>query len=383
MDFIASAIESSGGSIIQRSRPDVAPFEFEARTREGETITLVCYAFTANEYKQSGRPKGEHRFQVKYGSEFDRPHDLLIDQERQVITLFLGVHEEMGLIIAADPAMHNPTWFSSSVEFKEDQLLDAKRKGWHGWIRERVAGGRRRSHPQEDLRSEVLLALKPEHFLTYARFERIATDMDPGERHLLIDRIGDQLSKGHSAADLVKWVEPGTEISKLASHPLLQRLGLDAEELFEVISGRFRLDAAVRGGAAEFHLEKFLKAVPELEVARIDEDGQPDFTVKYRGKSIRIECKNALRNKVKNAPKVDFQRTRAPKGFPCGRYYEQSQFEILAACLHAVSERWEFRFCATRDLLPHPDCPGRLSSNVLVTGGQWTDDVLKVLAQLA
>src|SRR5690606_16980974 len=61
--------------------------------------------------------------------------------------------------------LHNPTWFSSSIEFKERDVRKALKQGWHSWERERVPNGRRRVLPQESLTTEALLAFTPEHFL--------------------------------------------------------------------------------------------------------------------------------------------------------------------------------------------------------------------------
>ena len=40
---------------------------------------------------------------------------------------------------------------------------------------------------------------------------------------------------------------------------------------------------------------------------------------------------------------------------------------MLAACLHAVTEDWEFRFRETSLLGPHRTCAGKLSERVVVT----------------
>lgn len=380
---IAEAIEASGGRISKAADPTEAPFVFEIQTAAGEPLSLVCYAFTANKYEQRGRPDDEHRFQIKYGGEFDRPHVLYTDPTRSRVTLMFGVHTSLPLIVAADPAMHTPTWFSSSVEFKEDDLLAARRKGWHGWERDRVAHGRRRLLPREDTRTEVLIALRLEHFLTYVMFERIATEMDPGERLLFADRIGNRIARRESPADLVQWLPQVSAPETLIEHPLLQQLGLTTAELLEIIGGRFRLAAAVRGSVAEFHLGRLLRSTPGVtRVDHIDQDGQPDFAIRYRNESLRIECKNVLRRLVASHPRVDFQKTRAAKGDPCSRYYRPEQFEILAACLHPVAEEWNFTFCPTSALPAHRTCPGRLSEHVRVTGGHWTKDLRPLLDRL-
>ena len=141
-----------------------------------------------------------------------------MDPSRSRVTLMFGVHDSLDLFVAVDPAMHNPTWFSSSVEFKEQELKAATRTGWHGWERDRVAAGRRHVLPQEDLRTEVLVALRPEQFLTYAFFERLATGMRPGERLLLVDRLEQRIGVGQSAEGLVRWPPARIHTEDIAKH---------------------------------------------------------------------------------------------------------------------------------------------------------------------
>ena len=347
----------------------MAPFLFKVATANGRILDLVCYGFTSNKYRQEGRPADEHRFQIKYGSEFDRYHDLYLDPTGVRITLMLGVHEEMGVLVGVDPRMHNPTWFSSSVEMKEADLEDAKTKGWHGWQRERASGRRKKIMPIEDLRTEVVIGFRPEHFLRYVEMESLASGLDPGERLLLSDRIENQIASGGTPIDL--------------RHTLEAQLGLSASEILDVIGARFRLKAAVRGSVAEHHLGRYLKRVRGVsEVRHVDEDGQPDFAISYKKRPVRIECKNVLARQAKDGPRVDFQKTRASKDNPCSRYYQSSQFEVLAACLHPITERWEFRFSGTSTLAPHRKCSGRLSDRVVVTGPTWMDNLPKLLDTL-
>ena len=365
---ITTALEKSGATILAAPDPTSAPFEYTIRTPQGETLELVCYAFTANKYRQGGRPSDEHRFQVKYGGDFKRYHELYIDPSRRKVTLMFGVHHELGLFVAVDPVMHNPTWFSMSVEMKEAHLVEAVDRGWNAWERERSAARRKVEAPLLNLQTEAVCAFRPEHFLRYVAFEKVASGIDSGERLLLADRIGGAASLRAPVA--------GTE-----RHPLEDALGLSAAEILDVLGGSFRLLVAVRGSVAEHHLEAVLRSSSGVsEVQRIDEDGQPDFKVRYRTRSFRIECKNVLRRMHKdNVPRVDFQKTRATPNNRCSRYYDPKQFEVLAACLHPVRERWEYLFCPTRALPAHQDCPGKLSNKVAVDGAAWSGTVTDAL----
>lgn len=366
---IHDALCASGATILKPADPYTAPFEITIRMPSGELVDIVCYAFTANEYKQGGRPADEHRFQIKYGSDFDEYHALFIDPDRRVVTLLFGVHLDARLFVAVDPRMHNPTRFSSSVEFKSRDLALAAESGWHSWQRDRSDSRRKRLRPEENFQTETVTCFRSEHFLRYVEFERVASGLDCGERLLLSDTVGAALQS--------KPVE-----TEQAPHPLELQLGLSAGEILDVIARAFRLGAAVRGGVAEHHLHSYLSEVPGItSVRHIIEDGRPDFQVEYRKRSFLIECKNVLARTQRGLPKVDFQKTRASKTNPCSRYYRQTQFQVLAACLHPISRRWEFRFSPTAQLEPHKTCPGHLASNVIVRH-DWPSNLEMVLDQI-
>lgn len=382
---ILNAVEVAGGIVLEAPDPSIAPFEFRVKTPLGDTLHLICYAFTANEYGQGRRPPDEHRLQVKYGSEFKRPHEIYVDSIGAKTTLLFGVHDDLDVFIAVDPAAHNPTWFSSSIEFKGE---DAKKgaAGWHYWERDRMLGGRRQVRPAVladfDFSTEVLIAFNPKHFLTFARFERLATGMEAGERAMLAERVRRSL-RNREALDRLLTLPSAPELVARSEHPLLAHLGLSGIELLDTLQSRFRLMAAVRGSVAEVHLRRELEATPGVSsVEHIDLDGQPDFLVRYKKRSFRIECKNVLRSTRGKIPRVDFQKTRASKSNPCSRYYDAGQFEVLAACLHPITESWEFRFCSTAELPLHPSCNGKLSTNVQVAGPAWHNSLPLLLNSL-
>lgn len=374
--MIANALEASGMNIVKKPPAGSAPFVFEVVTPVGEALRLICYAFTANKYRQSGRPDDEHRFQIKYGSDFAEYHQLYIGDGVRDVTLFFGCHLEEGIFVAVDPVMHNPTWFSKSVEFKDEHIELGKRLGWFGWERPRSPAGRRkREMPLLSYQTEAVLAFAPDQFYRYVQLERFASGIEPGQRLLLADRLS---------------ARPPSEVARFAPeatfvHPLEKEMGLSADELLNMIGSAFRLKVAVKGWAAETHLEKHLEHVDGIDdLQQLDEDGRPDFEVHYRGRGpFFIECKNVLRRRSRGLPKVDFQKTRAAKGNPCSRYYLADDFDVLAACLHPVTESWEFRFRPTATMDEHPKCPGRIRhNNVFVNGDAWDEDVGAVLASL-
>lgn len=266
--------------------------------------------------------------------------------------------------------MHNPTKFFIRVEFKDQHAEEIKRKGWHAW--ERVKRGRGANDPVE-----VLVGGTKEMFLDLIRFERMACGLPQGDRQLVADKHRSVWGAESSVGEL-----PVAEQSAL--HPLLEELQLDAHDVLELISGARRLKMAVRGWVAEEHLRETLSKVPGMTFCqRLDEEGGPDLRVRYRdGPLLTVECKNVLRelNKTRQLPRIDFQRTRASRQDPCSRYYAPSDFDIVAGCLHAVTERWEFRYVLPQALDPHPRCPGKLASNVLMDD-RWHAQAEKVLEQ--
>ena len=53
-------------------------------------------------------------------------------------------------------------------------------------------------------------------------------------------------------------------------------------------------------------------------------------------------------------------------------------FDLVAACMHPRTERWDFRYALTNDLDPHEKCAGRLSNRVRLDD-RWGDDPVRVL----
>ena len=231
-----------------------------------------------------------------------------------------------------------------------------------GWV-----GGERDRHPPktktrpgaelEDLRTEVLIGGRRDRIFDLIALEKMASGLDPGERHLVAD----------------KFSKP--TVPEAGSHPILNELGLDGDALFDLISGASRLKMAVRGWVAEKHLVEYLAGIDGVsDCVRLEGDGRPDVSLRWRGSEpIFVECKNTLRSTYADGrPRLDFQRTRAAKGDPCSRYYSPSDFQILAACLHAVTERWEFRFALTSELEPHKSCAGKIASAIGVSEPNFT-----------
>jgi hypothetical protein len=369
-DFIVEALHTSGCRILFLSPPDEAPFRVTFETADGERLGIVAYAFLANQRVTTNRPVDEHRFQVKYGSKDGRLHELWQDSYGLYTTLFVGIDVEQRIFVGADPVLHSPTKMFISIEFKRDEVEKILRLGWHSWERDR----RSVNDPVE-----VLVGGRPESFLRYIRFERDAKGEDQGHRQLLAEKAL-VLPESGIVSSHATLPQP----SPRRLHQLAEEFQLEEAEVFDLIEKTPRLKMAVRGWVAEEHLLRQLRRVPNVtECTRSIEEGGPDLRLRFRNVPLSVECKNVLRRMTRdNLARIDFQRTRASKGDPCSRYYSSNDFHVLAACLHAVTEHWEFRYLDTHRLEGHAKCPKKLSNNVKVDG-RWSAAPEAVLAEVA
>lgn len=372
--FMVQALEKQGCRIIHIPSPKVAPFRITFETPKGERMGVVAYAFLANNKKIKNRPPDEHRFQIKYSSDFSSFHEIWQDPYGLYVTLLVGINPEQGFFVAADPMRRNPTRFSVSVEFKDEQADAILDKKWFVWERERRPG----TKADEPL-FEALVGGTTDQFLRLVRFEREALGEEPGERHYLAEHFVDSALVTASQ----ELVAPSPGISPDHLHALAEEFALPEKKVLDLIHERRMLKMAVRGSVAEEHLVKLLEAVPGVRnCRRLESDRGPDVALSFRGSEVRLECKNSSRKPTKDGfEKIDLQRTRASKADPCSRYYKPSEFDLVAACIHAVTEKWEFKYASTRDLDGHPTCAGRLSNNVKLDQ-RWTRDAAAALLKV-
>jgi hypothetical protein len=368
--FIREALEMRGCTLLHLSRGDRAPFHMVFELPGGERISTLIYAFFANSELTPNRPPDEHRFQVKYGGNLRGVLDVAIDPLGVTTTVFVGIDAERRIFVAADPLMHDPSPMSRSVEFKTRNVRSILEDGWAAWERDRRPHKTttRRAHELEpDIRAEVLIGGRQERLLDLILLERVARGLDPGERHLIADKFREL---------------PGKAAASRLSHKLLDELNLAPEALLDLIASASRLKMAVRGWVAESHPETYLNGVEGVsECVRLQGDGKPDISLRWRGgKPLLIECKNVLRTTYAGGvPKLDFQRTCAAKSDPCSRYYARSDFQIVAACVHPVTERWEFMFARTNDLPAHGHCDGRIDNNIRVDRPTFSPTIQELL----
>ena len=383
IDFMLDALKAAGCRIIHTPSPTRAPFRITFETPDGERIGIIAYAFLANNKETKNRPKDEHRFQIKYGSKQvvsgpagskPRQHQLWQDPYGLYTTLLVGINPDRGIFVSADPVLHNPTKFFISLEFKEAEAEQIARNGWLAWERDRFSD-------QDPV--EVLVGGTRENFLRCIRLEREALGEDQGHRMLLAERPA--LTPA-AARELPTGTEGGIVTpSETHLHALAVEFELSEHEVLTLIGDTPRLKMAVRGWIAEEHLVRQLRSTPGVtDCSRPTIEGSPDVTLRFRGsRPLSIECKNVLRRTTRDGlPRLDFQRTRAAKADPCSRYYRAEDFDIVAACVHAVTEQWDFRYSQTARLDAHPTCTRRLSSKVHVDAS-WTASPEPVLEAAA
>lgn len=372
---MVDALERQGCRIIFAPPPNVAPFRITFETPQGERMGIVVYSFLANDKEIKNRPLDEHRFQIKYGGDLSGLHEIWQDPYGLYVTLLVGINPEKGFFVAADPVLRNPTRFSVSVEFKEERVQEILKKKWIAWERERRPGKKTLDEPL----FEPLIGGTADQFLRLVRFEREAWGEEPGERHYLAEHFVDTPMVTVSQELLTS--HPTISADHL--HALAKEFALPEKKVLDLISERRMLKMAVRGSVAEEHLVNTLRAVPGVQDChRLEDDRGPDVELSFHGTSITVECKNSSRVRTKDGfEKIDLQRTRASKTNPCSRYYKPSEFDIVAACIHAVTEKWEFKYALTNNLDPHGTCAGRLSNNVRLDH-RWTPDVSAALLKV-
>jgi hypothetical protein len=366
IDWLVRGLEMGGCRIIVPPARNTAPFKIILDTPDGERIGVILYLFTISCVLTRNRPGDECRFQIKYGGRDGLLHELWQDPTGLYTTVLLGIDPTTGCWVAADPVLHSPTLMFISLEFKQHHLDAARETGWHVWERD--------SAIDSDEPTEVLVGGCPERLIDLIKLERAAKGLDQGHRELLATaRLADAME--HPSRALAQVPQAPASIEERRLHQIAREFGMSPDEILSLIAEAPRLKMAVRGWVAEAHLQRVLAQVPGVSgCERPNLEGRPDIRLTYRGRGpIYIECKNVLRETTRDGlARVDFQRTRASQGDRCSRYYRPDEFNVLAACLHAITERWEFMYRLPAAMAPHKTCPGRLS-NLVRVDDHWSD----------
>jgi hypothetical protein len=354
-EFLIASVGRSGGTVLHASSPMRVPVFLGVEDHRRERLGLMIYPFRMRRLRTRNRPGDEIRGQLRYGAEESWPaedHFLARDIAGVDTTLLLGADPEEDLLIGLDPVLYDPLPLGISIYAKDRHAGLVREHGWAVWERANHPGQRRAaSRAAEGL--ETMIGFSPDRLLDYARFERSATDLglDPPLRYT-------------AAADAAT-PAASDAAGPAARHRLEQAFSLTAHEILNIIQDRMRLEVAVKGGVAEYHLGRLLRADPAVaSVTGLDLDAQPDFAVVMAdGRDVLVECKNASPEPYANGDyKVEVQKTRATRGDPAGRLYRPDQFDVVAACLYSLTRQWEFRFIRTTLLSRHPDHPGRLAA---------------------
>lgn len=181
-------------------------------------------------------------------------------------------------------------------------------------------------------------------------------------------------------------------------HPLEELLNASARDILDAITRGFRAQVDVKGKLAELYLWHRLDAlqrcgsISALEWS--DKDGEPDFSLSYRGHRLTIQCKNVRSGKGRcraaepGSFRVELQKTRGGVDLKTGektRLYRPDEFDIVAVCLFNQKRVWEYAYVAARDLACHRKQADRLEVMHPVPQPlalPWHDDLLTVLQAL-
>lgn len=367
--FLLDAVRLSGGTVLYASSALRVPVYAGIEDGNGQRLGLMIYPFRMTRRDTRNRPADEVRGQLRYGGEETWPaddHYICRDVAGVDRTLLLGVYPEGDLIVGLDPALYDPLPLGISIYAKDRQVDAARQHGWTVWERANRAG-EHRAAPRAAEGLETLIGFRPQRLLDYARFERKASDLglDPPLRYAAAIDAAD----GHRDSG-----DP-------APHSLEANFDLSAHQILDIIHNRMRLEVAVKGGVAEYHLEQRLRSDPAIaDVQRLDRDSQPDFEVRLTdGRTVLVECKNVSPEPYASGDfKVEVQKTRATRDDPAGRLYRPEQFDIVAACLYSPTRRWDFRFIHTSLLDRHAAHADRLAATHRV-GDLWSGTLREAL----
>ena len=150
---------------------------------------------------------------------------------------------------------------------------------------------------------------------------------------------------------------PLHQLFHLAPHSLETRLNASADDILSAIERGFRATIDAKGKLAEYFLSKELVRLEEQNVVKqvvwFDADGEPDFTLVYHGRRLRVECKNVRSPDEKrktDSYRVELQKTRNSKDGTATRAYRADHFDILSVCLFNRTGQWRYLHISVRRL---------------------------------
>jgi hypothetical protein len=270
--FLLEAVRHSGGTVLYASDAMRVPVYLGIQEAGGDRLGLMVYPFRITRKETRNRPADEVRGQLRYGAEESwaaEDHFVARDIAGVDTTLLLGVYPEGDLFLGLDPALYDPLPLGISVYAKDTQVEAVARHGWAVWERANHPGSRRAA-PRAGEGLETMVGFQPRRLLDYARFERNASalGLDPPLRYAAAADATEEPRRDRGAGPV--------------PHSLEASFDLSAREILDIIQTRMRLEVAVKGGVAEHHLERLLRADSWIaDVERLDQDAQPDFRVRH------------------------------------------------------------------------------------------------------
>lgn len=142
---------------------------------------------------------------------------------------------------------------------------------------------------------------------------------------------------------------PLQQLFRVSPHPLEAKLNALADDILSAIERGFRATIDAKGKLAEFFLHQELTQLERRKLIRqlvwSDTDGEPDFTLAYRGHQLRVECKNIRSPDEKrrnDSYRVELQKTRNSKDGTPTRAYRADHFDILSVCLFNRIGQWRY-----------------------------------------
>ena len=330
-----------------------------------ERIGVLCYPFRCNPRRSRAGPPDEHRLQIRYGGEAlaGGDHPLGLDIAGVDMTVVLGVHLEADLLIGLDPLRYDPLPMGISIEFKA-RGTSTKRSdaGWYVWEREHQPG-RECATPSAGRARDPRRASAPSGCSTYVGFERRASGLglDPPLRFRAAEV---------AATDPTVRARGGRPRARGGVRPL-QRARSST-----LIANRCRLASPSVAESPSTTSQRVLRDDAGGRAAARDRPGRPARLRRHAARRSASSASSARTSRRTPTPTATSRsRCRRPgrtRDDPAGRFYRPDQFDVVAACLYAVTGAWEFRYKATAAMPRHAAHPDRLAAMQRVDD-TWAD----------
>jgi len=182
--------------------------------------------------------------------------------------------------------------------------------------------------------------------------------LERGDRNVTVEVL-------HAVASALQ--VPIKSLFDLQAHPLEVKLNAASDDILSAIQKGFRAIIDTKGKLAEYFLNRELEELQKKGVIHdlvwYDKDGAPDFTFKFHGKPLRLECKNVRSpdEKRKNDSfRAELQKSRNSKDGTPTRAYRADHFELLSVCLFNRTGAWTYLHISAHNLLRRAKSPDLL-----------------------